>query len=151
MPLDLEYHSVCPLVRIGTLPPPLPQASVSPPRTKGGRTHLPAGEGVGEPEFRRLGEKPSTLSTLLRLARNFWSAVKYWTQSIDLWLFAARWVQLHISAALADFHKTFSPLMVHIQSAKKAGRFNFVILRCENTSYTYPYVFDSTEKGCFLR
>ncbi len=28
----LEYHSVCPLVRIGTPPPPLPLASVFPPR-----------------------------------------------------------------------------------------------------------------------
>jgi hypothetical protein len=33
----LEYHSVCPLVRIGTPPPPLPQASVSPLGTKGGK------------------------------------------------------------------------------------------------------------------
>ncbi len=32
----LECHSVCPLVRIGTPPPPLPQARVSPPCTKGG-------------------------------------------------------------------------------------------------------------------
>jgi hypothetical protein len=30
-----EYHSVCPLVRNGTPPTPLPQASV-PPRTEGG-------------------------------------------------------------------------------------------------------------------
>jgi hypothetical protein len=33
----LEYHSVCPLVRIGTPPLPLPRASVSTPGTKGGR------------------------------------------------------------------------------------------------------------------
>ncbi len=33
----LQNHSVCPLVRIGTSPPPLPQASVSlPPEPKGG-------------------------------------------------------------------------------------------------------------------
>ncbi len=32
----LEYHSVCPLVRIVTLPPPFPLASVSPPVPKGG-------------------------------------------------------------------------------------------------------------------
>ncbi len=31
----LEYHSVCPLVRIGTTPPPLSQASVSSPWNKG--------------------------------------------------------------------------------------------------------------------
>ncbi len=30
----IEYHSVCPLVRIGTSPPPLPQASVSPLESK---------------------------------------------------------------------------------------------------------------------
>jgi hypothetical protein len=35
----VEYHRVCPLVRIWTPPPPLPQASV-PPGSKGGRgTH----------------------------------------------------------------------------------------------------------------
>jgi hypothetical protein len=46
----LEYHSVCPLVRIGTPPPPLPQASVSSPEPKGEEgTHSPAGEGVGVP------------------------------------------------------------------------------------------------------
>jgi hypothetical protein len=40
----LEYHSVCPLVRIGTTPPPLPQARVSPPPLPepqgGGHTRL---------------------------------------------------------------------------------------------------------------
>jgi hypothetical protein len=47
------------------LPPPLPQASVSLPRNQRGGAHSPAGEGVaGGPQFRRLEEKPSTLSTL---------------------------------------------------------------------------------------
>ncbi len=32
----LEYQSVCPLVRIGTPQPPLPQASVYPPEPGGG-------------------------------------------------------------------------------------------------------------------
>jgi hypothetical protein len=41
-----EYHSVCPLVGHGTLPPPLSPASV--PRTKGG-AHSPAGRGWGVP------------------------------------------------------------------------------------------------------
>ncbi len=47
-------------------PPPLPQATVYPPWTKGGGNILysPAGEGVGESQFRRLEKKPSTLSTL---------------------------------------------------------------------------------------
>ncbi len=41
----IEHHSVCPLVGIGTLPIPLPQASVCPPsphgpRVHGGHTHL---------------------------------------------------------------------------------------------------------------
>ncbi len=59
----LEYHSVCPLVRIGTPPPPLPQASVYPPEPKV-RAYSPAGEGVGGSQFGRLEKKPSTLSTL---------------------------------------------------------------------------------------
>ncbi len=47
----LEYHSVCPLVRIGTPPFLLsPQASLSRPQEpKGGGTHSPAGEWEGGP------------------------------------------------------------------------------------------------------
>ena len=60
-----EYHSVCPLVGIGTLPPPLSLASVPlPPGPKGERAHSPAGEGLGEFQFRRLEKKLSTLPTL---------------------------------------------------------------------------------------
>ncbi len=59
--------------RNGTLPHPLSPASVPlPPGTKGGRTHLPTGEGLGESQFRRLEKKLSTLPTLcygLRLTR----------------------------------------------------------------------------------
>ncbi len=47
----LEYHSVCPLVEIGT-PPPLSRKRVChpPPEPKGGGgTHAPAGEGMGGP------------------------------------------------------------------------------------------------------
>ncbi len=43
--IDMEYHSVSPLLGIGTSPPLLPQGSVPPPGTKEGGT---AGEGVGE-------------------------------------------------------------------------------------------------------
>jgi hypothetical protein len=50
----LEYHSVCPLVEIGTTPPPPPQARVTLPGAGGGGAHLPAGEAV----------KLSTLPTL---------------------------------------------------------------------------------------
>ncbi len=66
----LEYHSVCPLVRIGGPPlTPSPQrvyrCSVPlPPELKWGG-HSPACEGVGESQFRRLEKKLSTLSTLL--------------------------------------------------------------------------------------
>ncbi len=66
----LEYHSVCPLFRIGTPPPPLPQASVPPPpptEPKGAGsqgTHSLASEGAGESHFGRLEKKPGTLSTL---------------------------------------------------------------------------------------
>jgi hypothetical protein len=52
-----------PIVRIGTPPPPLPQANVSSPGIKGG-THSPAGEGVGGSQNGRLEKKPSTRSTL---------------------------------------------------------------------------------------
>jgi hypothetical protein len=54
----LEYHSVCPFVRIGIPPPPLPLASVLPPAEPGGGgTHSTACEGVGESQFRRLEKK----------------------------------------------------------------------------------------------
>jgi hypothetical protein len=43
----VEYHSVCPLVGIGTLPPPLSPASVPlSPNQRG--AHSPAGDGVGK-------------------------------------------------------------------------------------------------------
>jgi hypothetical protein len=61
-----EYHSVCPLVGIGTLPPPLSPASVPLPQNGGG-AHSPAGEGLGESQFRRLEKKLSTLPTLWRI------------------------------------------------------------------------------------
>jgi hypothetical protein len=35
-----------------------------PPETKGGGVHSPAGEGLGESQFRRLAKKLSTLPTL---------------------------------------------------------------------------------------
>jgi hypothetical protein len=61
-----EYHSVCPLVRIGTLTTPLSPASVPlPPQPGGGGVaHSPAGEGLGESQFRRPEKKLSTLPTL---------------------------------------------------------------------------------------
>jgi hypothetical protein len=50
------YHSVCPLVGIGTMPPPLSPASVPlPPEPKGGEhTRLWVREGLRERQFRRL-------------------------------------------------------------------------------------------------
>ncbi len=65
----IEYHSVCPLVGIGTLPPPLSPASVPlPPEPKGGgHTRL-------ETQYRRLEKKLSTLPTLWPLPMNIhWS------------------------------------------------------------------------------
>ncbi len=56
----LSTTSVCPLVRIGTLPPPLSPASVTLPPEPGGGAHSPAGEGLGESQFRRLEKKLST-------------------------------------------------------------------------------------------
>ncbi len=64
--LYIEYHSVCPLVGIGTPLPFQPQAIVPPPGTKGGggyTIHSPAGEeGVGESRVRRLEKKLSAYS-----------------------------------------------------------------------------------------
>jgi hypothetical protein len=62
-----EYHSVCPLVGIGTRPTPnrLSPARVPlPPKPKGEGAHSPAGEGLGESQYRRLEKKLSTLPTL---------------------------------------------------------------------------------------
>ncbi len=73
---DLIVHSVpppcrwkkkfCPLVGIGIPPPPLPQWVCIPPEPQEGRTHSPAGEGVGVSQFGWLEKKPSTLSTFCR-------------------------------------------------------------------------------------
>jgi hypothetical protein len=67
-----EYHSVCPLVGIGTLPTPLSPASVSlPPRTGGrggGGAHSPAGEGLRDSQYRRLEKKLNTLPQCLLCA-----------------------------------------------------------------------------------
>ncbi len=52
-----EYHSVCPLVGIGTLPPPLSPASVPLPPEPGGRGTLACGRRVGEVPIRRLEKK----------------------------------------------------------------------------------------------
>jgi hypothetical protein len=63
----IEYHSVCSLVRIGTLPPPLSPASVplSPEPGGGGGGHtLLQVRGWGDSQFRRLEKKLSTLPTL---------------------------------------------------------------------------------------
>ncbi len=62
----LEFHSVCPLVGIGTDPPPLPPASVCVPpplNQRGGGARSPAGKGVGESHFGWLEKKLSTQST----------------------------------------------------------------------------------------
>jgi hypothetical protein len=46
-------------------PSPSPASEWAPaPEPKGGGAHSPAGEGVGESQFRRLEKKHSTLSTL---------------------------------------------------------------------------------------
>jgi hypothetical protein len=61
----LEYHSVCPLVGIGTPPPSPASECAHPPGTQGGGgAHSATDEGVGESLFRRLEKKIITLSTL---------------------------------------------------------------------------------------
>ncbi len=57
------YHSICPLVGIGSLPAPLSSASVPIPPEPGGTR---AGEGLGESQFRRL-EKSLALCLLCGL------------------------------------------------------------------------------------
>ncbi len=65
VPIYKEYHTVCPLVRIGTPPTLLSPASLPlPPEPEKRRAHSPAGEGLGESQFRRLEKKLSTLPTL---------------------------------------------------------------------------------------
>jgi hypothetical protein len=44
--------------------PSLASECAPPPEPKGGGAHSPAGEGLGEPQFRRLEKKLSTLPTL---------------------------------------------------------------------------------------
>jgi hypothetical protein len=64
--VEIGYHSVCPLVEIGILPPPLSPASVPSPRNRegGGGAHSPVGDRLGESQFRRLEKTLSTLPTL---------------------------------------------------------------------------------------
>jgi hypothetical protein len=63
--LFIEYHSVCPLVGIGTLPSLLLPAIVPfAPEPKGEGAYLPAGEGFGQSQFRRLEKKLSNLPNL---------------------------------------------------------------------------------------
>jgi hypothetical protein len=68
--LYIDYHSVCPIFRIGT-PHPLSRKRLCypPPRTKGGWTFSPAGEGGSQ--FGQLEKKPSTLSTLWKRHLHF--------------------------------------------------------------------------------
>jgi hypothetical protein len=61
-----EYHSVCPLAGIRTLPTPLSPPCVPLPPNQRGVAHSPAGEGVGESRFRRL-EKSLALCLLCGL------------------------------------------------------------------------------------
>ncbi len=67
-PKKYKYRPQCVSPRQNWDPPtPLPQASVTselPPESKGGGTHSPAGEGVGESQFRRLEKMLSTLPTV---------------------------------------------------------------------------------------
>ncbi len=78
-----EYHSVCPLVRIGTIPPPLSPASVPlPPVSKGGGAHSRAGEGLGEFQFKRLEKKLGTRPTLW----SFHFPIPFWSWWMFNWL-----------------------------------------------------------------
>jgi hypothetical protein len=65
-----QCMTVCPLVWTGTLPPPLSQASVPlPPVPKVGGSHSPAGEGLGESQYRRLEKSLALCQCLLCVAR----------------------------------------------------------------------------------
>ncbi len=70
--ITIEYHSLCPLVGTGTLPPPLSQASVPlPPEPKGEEAHSPAGEGLGCPNSDCCMEKHSAYSVVLRIGNKY--------------------------------------------------------------------------------
>jgi hypothetical protein len=63
-----EYHSVyVPSLELGLSHPHSRQRDAPPPRTKGRGAHSPAGEGLGESQFRRL-EKSLALCLLCALA-----------------------------------------------------------------------------------
>ncbi len=78
VPIYKEYHSVCPIVGIGTLPPPLSPASVPSPRNQrgGGRGTFPCGWGIGGVTIPTTGEKISTLPTLCFSDENLFLALK---------------------------------------------------------------------------
>ncbi len=70
----IEYHSVCPLVRIGTLPPPLSPASVPPlpPEPGGGGGHTRLRVRVwGSPNSDDFGEKAQHWYLLFDLRASF--------------------------------------------------------------------------------
>ncbi len=87
----LEYHSFCPLVRIGTPPLPLPQASVSFPRNHRGWGHTCQDEVVGESRFGRLEKKPGTLCLLCGYHPEEWC----WNSSRHVFLTLLSIVCLH--------------------------------------------------------
>ncbi len=65
-PPQSTYIQRIPLCMSPRLPTPLSSASVPLPPEPGGGAHSPAGEGLGESQFRRLQKKLSTLHTLWR-------------------------------------------------------------------------------------
>jgi hypothetical protein len=78
-----EYHSVCPLVGIGNLPPPLSPASVPLPRNQGGGGTRVRVRGWGSPNSNE--KKLRTLPAL-------WDSIAFYCQLV--------WILDHISSVL---------------------------------------------------
>jgi hypothetical protein len=117
-----EYHSVCPLVGLGTLPTSLSPASVPLPQNRGGGgAHSPAGEGLGESQFRRLQKKLSTLPTL-------------WANSIHCSAFFCQEKSLNTNSKLDGGSKKAFRELVAWKFIKKESNY---LYRSASLSYFY--------------
>ncbi len=113
-----EYHSICPLVGIGTPHPSPASEYLPPPEPKGGREHSPACEGVGVSQFRRL-EK--SLALCLHCALCHMSS--YWKTSCPEKELITIWQQLLVLSTLMHCtHTKYSNEGDKLKDAMKSTR-----------------------------